>query len=107
MINVCKILKIYIDITEQKFYNKYIVFLRGDSLKDFELENLLKEVKELLIEVKKEQKNVVEDIPVYYKTNADKLNKIIEFCKVADVVNRTSEKRISKIEKLLYDVFEK
>ena len=76
-------------------------------MKDFELENLLKEVKELLIEIKKKKKNVVEDIPLYYKANADKVDKIIEFCKVADVINRTSEKRISKIEKLLYDVFEK
>ena len=69
------------------------------------LEALIAQINELLNEIKKEQKNMQETMAKNHKVNMQKFSKLIEFNEIADMTNTVFEKRISNIEKLLYEVF--
>lgn len=69
------------------------------------LEALIAQINELLNEIKKEQKNMQETMDKNHKVNMQKFSKLIEFNEIADMTNTVFEKRISNIEKLLYEVF--
>lgn len=69
------------------------------------LEALIAQINELLNEIKEEQKNTQETITKNHKVNMQKFNKLIEFNKIVDMTNTVFEKRISSIEKLLYEIF--
>ena len=75
-----------------------------DSNKEI-LEALIAQINELLNEIKKEQKNMQETMAKNHKVNMQKFSKLIEFNEIADMTNTVFEKRISNIEKLLYEVF--
>ena len=69
------------------------------------LEALIAQINELLNEIKKEQKNMQKTMDKNHKVNMQKFSKLIEFNEIADMTNTVFEKRISNIEKLLYEVF--
>ena len=69
------------------------------------LETLIAQINELLNEIKKEQENMQETMAKNHKVNMQKFSKLIEYNKIADMTNTVFEKRISSIEKILYDVF--
>lgn len=66
-----------------------------------ELEALITQINELLNEIKNMQKT----IQTNHKVNMQKFSKLIEYNKILDMTNTVFEKRISSIEKLLYEVF--
>ncbi len=69
------------------------------------LETLIAQINELLNEIKEEQLKLKKDVANNHRINMQKFSKIIEYTKIADMTNTVFEKRISSIEKLLYDVF--
>lgn len=69
------------------------------------LEKLITEINELLIEIKREQKNMGKTIEENHKINMQKFTKLIEYNEILDMTNTIFEKRISSIEELLYEVF--
>ena len=77
---------------------------RMDSKKET-LETLIAQINELLNEIKKEQKNMQKTMDKNHKVNMQKFSKLIEFNEIADMTNTVFEKRISSIEKLLYEIF--
>ena len=79
--------------------------MSNNLYKEKSLETLIAEVNELLVELKEEQKNMKLTIDKYHKVNMQKFSKLIEYTKIADMTNTVFEKRISSIEKLLYEVF--
>lgn len=70
-----------------------------------ELEALITQINELLNEVKNEQKIIQKNMENNHKVSMQKFSKLIEYNKIADMTNVVFEKRISSIEKILYDVF--
>lgn len=70
-----------------------------------ELEALITQINELLNEIKNEQKNMQKTIQTNHKVNMQKFSKLLEYNKILDMTNTVFEKRISSIEKLLYEVF--
>lgn len=78
--------------------------LKNDSEKET-LEALITQINELLIEIKNEQKNMQRTFENNHKVNMQKFSKLIEYNKILDMTNTVFEKRISSIEKLLYEVF--
>lgn len=69
------------------------------------LEALITQINELLNEIKNEQKNMEKTMANNHKVNMQKFAKLLEFNQISDMTNVVFEKRISSIEKLLYDVF--
>ena len=69
------------------------------------LEELIVEVNELLNEIKKEQINMKKVIEQNHKVNMQKFQKLITYTEISDMTNKVFERRISSIEKLLYEVF--
>lgn len=69
------------------------------------LEELIIEINELLNEIKNEQTNMQKIIEENHKINMKKFSKLMEFNEICDMTNQVFEKRISSIEKLLYEVF--
>lgn len=69
------------------------------------LEELIVEVNELLNEIKKEQINMKKVIEQNHKVNMQKFQKLITYTEISDITNKVFERRISSIEKLLYEVF--
>ncbi len=69
-----------------------------------EFEQLLTEINEVVNEIKKEQNNQSKSIEEKHKVNMKKFAKIIEFMEIQDMTNQVFEKRISNIEKILYEV---
>ena len=69
------------------------------------LETVIAQINELLNEIKEEQTNMQRTIEKNHKVNMQKFNRLIEFNEICDMTNTIFEKRISSIEKLLYDVF--
>lgn len=69
------------------------------------LEAIITEINEILNEVKNEQKDLKQIINYNHKINMQKFAKLIEFNEISDMTNTVFEKRISSIEKLLYEVF--
>lgn len=69
---------------------------------DLELSN---DLKALLNEIKNEQINVKNDVLKNHKVYMQKISKLLEYNQICDMTNQVFEKRISSIEKLLYEVF--
>lgn len=69
------------------------------------LETLIAQINELLIEVKNEQKNLKEVVVSNHKVNMQKFSKLLEYDEICDMTNTIFERRLSSIEKLLYEVF--
>lgn len=69
------------------------------------LEELIIQINEVLKEIKNEQVNMQKMIEQKHKVNMQKFSKLIEYDEISDMTNQIFEKRISSIEKLLYDVF--
>ena len=78
--------------------------LKNDSEKET-LEALITQINELLIEIKNEQKNMQRTFENNHKVNMQKFSKLLEYDKICDMTNILFEKRLSSIEKLLYEVF--
>ena len=66
---------------------------------------LIAQINELLIEVKNEQRNLKEAVANNHKVNMQKFSKLLEYDEILDMTNTIFEKRLSSIEKLLYEVF--
>ena len=60
------------------------------------------EIYELLIELKQEQLNLSENLQKNFEIIMNKLMKIQEYNKIADMTNQVFEMRISNIEDLLF-----
>lgn len=78
--------------------------LKNDSEKET-LEALIAQINELLNEVKNEQKNINLTLEKNHKVNMQKFSKLLEYNKICDMTNTIFERRLSSIEKLLYEVF--
>ncbi len=72
---------------------------------DTELTTLIKEINEVLYEIKNEQIKQGKIIEKNHKVNMQKFSKLIEFNEIMDMTNQVFERRISSIEALLYEVF--
>lgn len=75
--------------------------------KDVALEELIIQINEILNEIKNEQINMKKMVEQNHKVNMKKFSKLLEYDEISDMTNQVFEKRISSIEKLLYDVFKK
>lgn len=78
--------------------------LKNESEKET-LETLIAQINELLNEIKNEQKNMHQTLEKNHKVNMQKFSKLLEYNKICDMTNTLFEKRLSSIEKLLYEVF--
>lgn len=78
--------------------------LKNESEKET-LEALIAQINELLDEIKNEQKNMNITLDKNHKVNMRKFSKLIEYNEICDMRNTIFEKRLSNIEKLLYEVF--
>lgn len=79
--------------------------MSNSKKEEITLEELIVKIEELLDEIKKEQTNIQESIEQKHKVNMKKFSKLIEYTEITDMTNQVFEKRISSIEKLLYEVF--
>lgn len=79
--------------------------MSNSKKEEITLEELIVKIEELLNEIKKEQINIQESIEQKHKVNMKKFSKLIEYTEITDMTNQVFEKRISSIEKLLYEVF--
>ena len=81
------------------------LFKRGDrmSKQDLELEAIISQINEVLNEIKEEQKNEQKIIEEKHKVNMQKFAKLIEFTKIQDMTNQVFERRIAKIEAILFE----
>lgn len=75
--------------------------------KEDTLEQTIIQINELLNEIKKEQISQRKIIEQSHKVNMKKFSRLLEFNEIADMTNQVFERRISNIEKILYDVFKK
>lgn len=74
---------------------------------DAELRETIIQINEVLNEIRNEQMNVRKMVEENHKVNMRKFSKLLEYDKISDMTNQVFEKRISSIEKLLYEVFKK
>ena len=72
---------------------------------DKALEEVIAEINEVLNEIKNEQINQKKMLEQNHKVNMKKFSKLLEYNEISDMTNQVFEKRISSIEKLLYEVF--
>ena len=64
-------------------------------------ERFIKEVKELLEQIREEQIKMGENIEKYHKINMKKFAKLREYNEICDMTNQVFERRISNIENIL------
>lgn len=74
---------------------------------DATLEELILQINEILEEIKNEQINMKKMSEQNHKVNMKKFSKLIEYNEISDMTNKVFEKRLTNIEKLLYDVFKR
>lgn len=79
----------------------------SEKREDITLKELIEQINEVLNEIKNEQINAKKMIEQNHKVNMKKFSKLIEYDEISDMTNQIFEKRISSIEKLLYEVFKK
>ena len=65
------------------------------------IEEFLKEVNELLNEIKNEQTKLTENIEQYHKVNMRNFEKLKDFNEICDMTNQVFETRLSNIEQIL------
>lgn len=73
--------------------------------KDKALQEVIAEINEVLSEIKNEQINQRKMMEQNHKVNMKKFSKLLEFNEICDMTNQVFERRVSSIEKLLYEVF--
>lgn len=81
--------------------------MSNNLYKEKSLETLIAEVNELLVELKEEQKNMKLTIDKYHKVNMQKFSKLLEYNEILDMTNTVFEKRLSRIESVLYTLINK
>ncbi|MCI9177549.1 MAG: hypothetical protein HFJ28_03015 [Clostridia bacterium] len=64
-------------------------------------EKFIKEVEELLKQIREEQIKVGKNIEKYHKINMKKFAKLREYNEICDMTNQVFERRISNIENIL------
>ncbi len=69
--------------------------------------NKICQMKEVVEEIKYNQEKTIQIIEKNHKTNMKKLQKLQEFNEISDMTNTVFENRISRIEKLLDDIYSK
>lgn len=69
------------------------------------LKATIEEINGLLNEIKNEQTNQRKIMEQNHKVNMKKFSKLLEYNEICDMTNQVFERRISSIEKLLYEVF--
>lgn len=74
---------------------------------DVALEEVIAQINEVLNEIQDEQINQKKMTEQNHKVNMKKFSKLLEYNEISDMTNKVFEKRISSIEKLLYEVFKK
>lgn len=74
---------------------------------DITLKQMVEEINEVLNEIKNEQVNQRKMLEQNHKVNMKKFSKLLEYDEISDMTNQVFERRISNIEKLLYEVFKK
>lgn len=79
----------------------------SNKKEDIPLQQVIEEINEVLKEIKDEQINQRKMIEQNHKVNMQKFTKLLEYNEISDMTNKIFEKRISNIEKLLYEVFKK
>lgn len=67
----------------------------------------IKQIKEVVDEIKYNQEKTIQIIEKNHKTNMKKFNKLQEYNEISDMTNTIFENRISRIEKLLDDIYSK
>ena len=65
------------------------------------IEEFLKEVNELLNEIKNEQTKLTENVEQYHKVNMRNFEKLKDFNEICDMTNQVFETRLSNIEQIL------
>ena len=67
----------------------------------------IQQIKEAVNEIKYNQEKTIQLVEKNHKTNMKKLQKLQEFNEISDMTNTVFETRISRIEKLLDDIYSK
>lgn len=67
----------------------------------------IKQIKEVVDEIKYNQEKTIQIIEKNHKTNMKKFSKLQEYNEISDMTNTIFENRISRIEKLLDDIYSK
>lgn len=67
----------------------------------------IKQIKEIVDEIKYNQEKTIQIIEKNHKTNMKKFSKLQEYNEISDMINTIFEDRISRIEKLLDDICSK
>ncbi len=67
----------------------------------------IKQIKEIVDEIKYNQEKTIQIIEKNHKTNMKKFSKLQEYNEISDMTNTIFEDRISRIEKLLDDICSK
>ncbi len=67
----------------------------------------IKQIKEVVDEIKYNQEKTIQIIEKNHKTNMKKFSKLQEYNEISDMTNTIFEDRISRIEKLLDDICSK
>lgn len=67
----------------------------------------IKQIKEIVDEIKYNQEKTIQIIEKNHKTNMKKFSKLQEYNEISDMTNTIFENRISRIEKLLDDIYSK
>lgn len=79
----------------------------SNNKEDITLKELIEQINEVLNEIKNEQINQKKMLEQNHKVNMKKFSRLLEYDEISDMTNQIFEKRISSIEKLLYDVFKR
>lgn len=69
--------------------------------------NDIKQIKEVINEIKYNQQKTIQIVEKNHKTNMKKIEKLQEFNEINDMTNTVFEERILRIEKLLDDIYSK
>lgn len=81
--------------------------MSNNKKEDITLEELMIQINGILNEIENEQINMKKMVEQNHKVNMKKFSKLLEYNEISDMTNQVFEKRISSIEKLLYDVFKR
>ena len=69
--------------------------------------NDIKQIKEVINEIKYNQQKTIQIVEKNLKTNMKKIEKLQEFNEINDMTNTVFEERLLRIEKLLDDIYSK
>ena len=67
----------------------------------------IKQIKEVINEIKYNQQKTIQIVEKNHKTNMKKIEKLQEFNEINDMTNTVFEERLLRIEKLLDDIYSK